>query len=117
MQFDVRLPARPWLDLTVGTVEEGPVTFRVVAKPQGAADDRELVQADFTVTRPHRWDNYPVDLSRLAGKAVTLSLQLQSESTGALGFWGSPVVRSLGAPPKVDKSAARGDGGTNHLRA
>ena len=44
MQFDVQLPERPWLDLAVGTVEDGAVTFRVVAKPQGAADDREIVQ-------------------------------------------------------------------------
>ena len=111
MQFDVQLPQRPWLDLAVGTVEDGAVTFRVVAKPQGAADDRDVVQGDFTVTRPHRWENYPVDLSRLAGKAVTLSLQLQSESAGALGFWGSPVVRALGGLPQVDASAARSGGG------
>ena len=107
MQFDVQLPDRPWLDLAVGTVEDGAVTFRVIAKPQGATDDRDLVQGDFTVTRPHRWDSYPVDLSRLAGKAITLSLQLQSESAGALGFWGSPVVRSPGASPQGDRSAAR----------
>ncbi len=108
MQFDVPLPARPWLDLAVGTVEDGPVTFRVVAKPQGAADERDVVQADFTVTRPHRWDSYPVDLSSLTGKAVTLSLQLQSESAGALGFWGSPVVRSLGALPSGEPTPPQG---------
>ena len=113
MRFDVQLPDRPWLDLAVGTVEDGAVTFRVVARPQGAADDRDIVQSDLTITRPHRWDTYPVDLSRLAGRAVTLSLQLQSESAGTLGFWGSPVVRSLGAPPRVDESAARsGSGGS-----
>ncbi len=114
LTFDVQLPARPWLDLAVGTVEDGAVTFRIVARPQGAADDRDAVQVDYTVTRPHRWDTYPVDLSRLAGKAVTLSLQLQSASTGALGFWGSPVVRALGAPPQVDESgAASGGNGLN----
>ena len=110
MQFDVQLPDRPWLDLAVGTVEDGAVTFSVVAKPEGAADDRDVVQADLTVTRPHRWDSYPVDLSRLAGKRVTLSLQLKSESAGALGFWGSPVVRTLGAFPTWRlRSAAGGD--------
>lgn len=109
MQFDVQLPDRPWLDLAVGTVEDGPVTFRVTARPQGAADDRDGVHVDFTVTRPHRWDPYPVDLSDLAGKAVTLTLQLQAESAGALGFWGSPVVRSLSAP-QADPAAARAGG-------
>ena len=108
MQFDVQLPDRPWLDLSVGTVEGGAVTFSVVAKPEGAADDRDVVQADFTVTRPHRWDSYPVDLTRLAGKRVTLSLQLKSESAGALGFWGSPVVRTSGAFPTGESAPPQG---------
>ena len=108
LQFVVQLPDRPWLDLAVGTVEDGAVTFSVVAKPEGAADDRDVVQADFTVTRPHRWDSYPVDLSRLAGKRVTLSLQLKSEAAGALGFWGSPVVRTLGAFPSGDSAPPQG---------
>jgi arylsulfatase A-like enzyme len=113
MQFDVQLPERPWLDLAVGTVEDGAVTFRVVATPRGAPDDRDAIRVDYTVTQPHRWDSYPIDLSRLAGQAVTLSLQLQSESAGALGFWGSPVVRALGAPPQIDGAAAGGGNGNN----
>ena len=99
MQFDVQLPDRPWLDLAVGTVEDGAVTFSVVAKPEGATDDRDVVQADLTVTRPHRWDSYPVDLSRLAGKRVTLSLQLKSESAGALGILGLPGSANSGSAP------------------
>ena len=31
MRFALRLPANPWLDLNIGTVEDGPVTFRVSA--------------------------------------------------------------------------------------
>lgn len=108
MQFDVQLPERPWLDLAVGTVEDGAVTFSVVAKPEGDTDDHDTVKADLTVTRAHRWDDYPIDLTPLAGKRIILSLQLKSESPGALGFWGSPVVRTLGslatgesAPPQA----------------
>jgi arylsulfatase A-like enzyme len=111
MQFDVQLPERPWLDLAVGTLDDGPVTFRVVARPQGSSGDDGLVQVDYTVTRPHRWDSYPVDLAPLAGKAVTLSLELRSESAGALGLWGSPVVRTLGASPKTDPAVARAGSG------
>jgi arylsulfatase A-like enzyme len=111
LTFDLQLPERPWLDLAVGTAEDGPVTFVVNAKRQGATDDRDAVQVSYTVTRPNRWERYPIDLSALAGRAITLSLQLQSETPNALGFWGSPVVRSLGAPPKTDGRRARaGDG-------
>ena len=39
---------------------------------------------------------------------MTLSLQLQSESAGALGFWGSPVVRSLGALPNGESAPPQG---------
>ena len=112
MRFPVRLPDRPWLDLAVGTVEDGPVTFLVSARPEGASDDRDAVQVTYTVTQPYRWERYPIDLTKLAGRAVTLSLQLQSESSGAVGFWGSPVIRSVGAAPRVDvQPAAGGNGG------
>ena len=108
MQFDVQLPDRPWLDLAVGTVEDGAVTFSVTAKPEGAADDRDALHTELTVTRPHRWDVYPVDLSPLAGRRVTLSLQLKSEAAGALGFWGSPVIRTLGEWPDGDSAPPQG---------
>lgn len=112
MKFDLRLPDRPWLDLAVGTVEDGPVTFRVNARPQGASDDRDAVQLTYTVTQPYRWERYPIDLSALAGRPVTLSFQLESETPSALGFWGSPVVRTLGGAPKArPQPATSGAGG------
>ena len=97
MRFNIQLPARPWLDLAVGTIEDGPVTFRVTARPQGASDDRDAVQVDYTVTRAYRWETVNADLSRLAGRPVTLSFELRSDTPSALGFWGSPVIRHLGA--------------------
>jgi arylsulfatase A-like enzyme len=106
MRFIVQLPERPWLDLAVGTIEDGPVTFRVSARPQGSTDDRDSVKVDYTVTRPHRWSTVRTDLSRLAGRAVTISFELQSEAAGALGFWGAPVIRQLGGAPPVDQSRA-----------
>ncbi len=56
IRLDVQLPDRPWLDLAVGTVEDGPVTFRVSARPQGATDAASAIEVDYTVTRPNRWD-------------------------------------------------------------
>jgi hypothetical protein len=38
IRLDVQLPDRPWLDLAVGTVEDGPQTLRVSPRPQGSTD-------------------------------------------------------------------------------
>ena len=53
------------------------------------------------MTTAHRWETATVDLARLAGRDVTLSLALASERPRALGFWGTPVIRSI-----PEKSAA-----------
>src|SRR6185503_7018770 len=93
LSFDVRLPARPRLELAVGTIEESPVTFRVSARDRGGKADEVLLER--TVTSPHRWETATVDLSRLAGRDVTLALGLVSDKPRALGFWGTPVIRSV----------------------
>ena len=94
MRFDVEVPARGWLDLAVGTVDEQPVTFRVgVAEGK---DDRALLE--HTVTTAYRWDRRPVDLSSFAGRRVSLVFSLRSDQPGAVGFWGSPVIRSRVTP-------------------
>ena len=67
------LPARPWLDLAVGSLE-GPVTFRVEVVE--SARKRQTV-LERTITRPHRWETTPVDLAAFAGRTVTLSLRLR----------------------------------------
>jgi len=73
-----------------------------------------------TVTRSHRWQPAGVDLSAFAGKKITLTLGLAADggaagapsaksapATGAIGLWGSPVVRdrlrsmAAGAPQGV----------------
>lgn len=96
LRFSVSLPPRPVLDLAVGTVEDAPVTFRVSVEPRGGAAAEVLER---TVTRPHRWEPVPVDLSPWAGREVTLSLALASGQEGTIGFWGAPAIRSRGAMP------------------
>jgi len=97
IKVKLRLPQRPLLDLGIGTIEGGPVTFRVGVS-RGRAAQEVLVER--TLTTPQRWEEAPVDLARFAGEEVTLSLALASERPGALGFWGAPAIRSLGAMPK-----------------
>lgn len=87
-RFDLSLPPRPMLDLAVGTVEDSPVTFRVAL-----GDD---VVLEHTVSTPHQWEPVPVDLDAHAGEQVELSLSLESEKPGAVGFWGTPTIRNRG---------------------
>ena len=92
VRFNVPVPARPWLDLAVGTIEEGPVGFRVeVAEPGGESGELVLSR---TVTTPERWEPVRVDLNRWAGRSVDLLFRTEAESAGAVALWGTAVVRS-----------------------
>jgi arylsulfatase A-like enzyme len=119
LTFNVKLPSDPWLDLHIGTFEDGPITFRVRALikdggPNGGSTAVTLLER--TITRPHRWEPAPVDLSAFAGKKIVLGLGLESGShassshdavsAGAVGFWGSPVVRERS--PRLHDGAPRG---------
>ena len=102
IRMPLSLPARPWLDLSVGTVEDRPVTFRVGVDPEGAAELQWLLER--TVTTPDRWEDASIDLTAFAGEDVTLSLSVSAADAGTIGFWGAPVLRNDGQPP-----AASGD--------
>ena len=89
MTFEVALPGRPWLDLHVGTLQNGAVTFQVtVATASG--EPRVLRH---TVTQPQRWEAFGLALDDLGGKDVEISLSVEADE-GALGLWGSPAIRS-----------------------
>ena len=102
MTFDVIVPERGWLDVGVGTIDDQPATFNVSVKPDGSPPEELLYQE--TVTTPYRWQRAAIDLTRLAGRKITLALSLTGEP-GAVGLWGSPVVRSRSLAN--DRSAAR----------
>ena len=88
LRFEIRVPENALLDLALGTVEDGPVTFKV------SASDVELTR---TLTTPNRWEELTLDLAPLAGREISLSLSIEAEHDGALGFWGAPAVRSRGS--------------------
>ena len=90
-RYEVTLPERPLLDLAVGTIEEGPIRFRVAVEPEGG-EARAVFER--TITRPHRWDPAAVDLAPWAGKKVALTLTAEGDRPGAVAFWGAPAVRS-----------------------
>ncbi len=94
VRFTVDLPSKPMLDLALGTVDEGPLTFCVAAQSSGSG---EQVLLERTLTTPHRWQEVPLDLGELAGEEVTLSFRLEAEDQGAIGFWGAPAIRNRGS--------------------
>jgi arylsulfatase A-like enzyme len=106
IDFTVKLPERPWLDLAVGTLEESPLTFRVSVVRGGADAGSGEAVLEHTVTTPHRWEPRAVDLERFAGQTVRLLLTLSSPEAEALGFWGAPVIRT-----RTPVSTARASGG------
>ena len=101
--IDVDLAQHPWLDLNVGTVEDGPVRFRLTASEPGSGSEGDLL-LERTVTVPHRWEPVPVDLSSYAGQTVALTFSLDMEQEGSIGFWGSPVIRNRGGTPAASQS-------------
>ena len=114
LTLDLDLPAHPWLELAVGTVEDHPVTFNVAI--DSGSGDTALWRR--TVTLPHRWETQRIDLAEYAGQQVTIALSLEGDEDGLVGFWGTPVVRNSGARvPPVDDArsearAALADGGS-----
>ncbi len=121
-RFSLTLPARPWLDLALASIDAGPVAFSVTVSlkgsqrnnapegSQGSSDDQAVLER--TLTTPHRWEPAVVDLAEYAGREVSLALRVDADSPGASGFWGSPVVRNRNPPPTRTAGAGTttGDG-------
>jgi arylsulfatase A-like enzyme len=105
ISFEVDLPADSHLDLAIGTLDDGPVTFGVEVEPASGQPSEVLRR---TVSTPRRWESLRVVLPSRAGRA-RLTLALEAPEAGALGFWGAPVVRVAGARPAVAASSAARD--------
>lgn len=104
--LDTRLPSHPWLDLSIGTIEDEPVQFEVSVAPPSGGKQELLLQR--TLTRPHRWELAPLELSGYAGRPVRLTFSVSSGKNGRIGFWGAPVIRN-------HDSASKDTGPTRHV--
>ncbi|MEO1088252.1 MAG: hypothetical protein AAFY88_28815, partial [Acidobacteriota bacterium] len=93
LRFGVTLPERPWLDLSVGTVDAASPDFVVEV---ATADGVETL-AELGVDEVERWRSVRLDLATWAGREVELRLRTLGDA-GQLGFWGAPTVRSATAP-------------------
>ena len=106
LSFDLTLGARPWLDLTLGTIDDLPVTFQVDASRPGSADSSDQTRLlSQTLTTAERWERRRLDLGAFAGETVRISLSLAADTDGAIGLWGSPVVRNDAVPPALAAQA------------
>jgi arylsulfatase A-like enzyme len=102
LRFDLDVPANARLDLALGTMEDLPPTFNVIAAADGGEPQVLLAH---TVTTPNRWEWQSIDLAAFAGRRTSLSLSLAAEKPGTLGLWGTPTIR---ARSEMDPSAPRG---------
>ena len=89
----IDVPDSGWLDLSIGTMQPGPMTFRITATRAGASERDAETLLERTVTTSHRWEFVPLQLDAWARQRITLSFSLRTEANGALGLWGGPVIR------------------------
>jgi len=66
-----------------------PVTFRMTAK---AEDGHEISLLERDLSDSETWIPSTADLSGFAGQAVTVALEAESESEGAVALWGAPTL-------------------------
>lgn len=97
VRWEVQVPDRPRLTLSLATLDERPVTFRISVR-SGNGQPVELLRR--TVSTPHSWDPASVDLDAWSGRKATLTLSLEADQAGALGFWGAPAIRRRGPLPE-----------------
>jgi arylsulfatase A-like enzyme len=104
ISYRVDLPSDPYLDLTIGTVDDLPVTFRVEVDSGG--ETSEILRR--TISTPQRWHSVPLELGEYAEREVGLSFTVEAERPGIPAFWGTPVVRNrAGAPRMVAQAPGR----------
>src|SRR5262245_36740503 len=97
VSYMVRVPDQGRLDVGLGVLQTGlPVTFRVTAAPNG---DKDQVLLEETVEDAAAWAPRDVDLSGLAGRTATLTLETRSERE-TVAFWTAPILSGKRATDK-----------------
>lgn len=90
--YDVRIPDRGRLDVGLGVLKKNlPVKFKISALEM-ASGARPKVLLEETGSANEPWVQRSVDLSALAGKAVTLSLETEATRAGNIAFWAAPTL-------------------------
>lgn len=90
VEYPIDVPDAGRLDLSLGVLRnDAPVTFRVSATPEG--DQTEKLLEEVWADR-ERWRSHSLDLSRLAGRPVTLTLEAEADRTGTVALFRAPTL-------------------------
>jgi arylsulfatase A-like enzyme len=98
IEYRASIPAQGRLDVGLGLFDlDIPVTFKITARAGKAEAESLLVETcGPEAARLQR----SVDLSRLAGKTVTLVLETEAGQAGNVAFWASPTISGARATEK-----------------
>ncbi len=92
IEYRVRLPEAARLDVGLGVLRDDvPVTFRITAAFEGGGSETLLEE---TYGDQAHWGQRSVDLSALAGRTASLTLEADAEKAGTVAFWAAPTVSS-----------------------
>ena len=93
LEYLVRLPEAARLDVGLGVLREDvPVTFRIMA--WSAHSTVETLFEETYADKLH-WAQRSVDLSRLAGQTVNLTLEAVTDRAGTIALWAAPTLSGL----------------------
>lgn len=92
LEYDVRIPVGGRLDVGFGLLKTGiPVKFRISARESAAGlAPKALLEEIYSGEQPRVQRS--LDLSPLAGKTVTLTLETGADRPGGVAFWGAPTL-------------------------
>jgi arylsulfatase A-like enzyme len=89
LEYRIQVPEAGRLDLGLGVLRDDPVTFRITAQRDGG--NVETLHEEAYGDKAH-WAQRSVDLSGLAGEAITLGLEAQADQAGAVALWSAPTL-------------------------
>ncbi|MFQ5789875.1 MAG: sulfatase-like hydrolase/transferase [Acidobacteriota bacterium] len=90
LEYQVRAPEAGRLDVGLGVIsDDAPVTFRIMARPDGGEAETLLEE---TYADQERWAQRSIDLSPLAGQKVTLALEADADRAGTIALWAAPTL-------------------------
>lgn len=90
LEYQVRVPDAGRLDVGLGVLrDDAPVTFRIGMLREDGVTENLLEE---TYSSREKWTQRTVDLSRFAGRVVTLALEADAESAGTVALWAAPTI-------------------------
>ena len=90
VEYHLELPSDPFFEVALGSPQDDPLTFRIGVS-ELERPSRPLV-VERTITTAGRWEPVQLDLADHAGRLVSISLELEAEDSGTIGFWGTPAI-------------------------